>query len=267
MEFNPEKAKAWLSGVSIALPKLTEILRLSTTEVLIIGAGVFDIYYEQNWIPAFKRKTGDLDISVGLISGETDYAVVKDALVANGYENRDLQRQYRFFSPVKIPGGLTYIDLLAHPAGASISSELTRTVMGAGSGFSFIGVEFARLEAFKIEEHLFFPNPIAMVGLKRAAYLDDPTGRIKDLADIAELAWGIVDKGMHFEMSSLWTKVKGHVNAKQIRDMLRELGEGRSVAWDLDNARQELLRRNFSGSEIDDIIPARLTEWASYLTD
>jgi hypothetical protein len=265
MEFDPAKAKEWLTSASLTLPNLTTILETTTSEVLVIGAGVFDIYYGQGWIPAFKRKTGDLDLSVGLISGETDYTVLKNALLSHGYTNTDPMRQYRFFSPRKIPGGLTYIDLLAHPAASDISSDLTRTLMGAGSDFSFIGIDFARLEAFEIENRLFFPNPLAMVGLKRGAYLDNPTVRIKDLADIAELAWGIVEKGTHFEMSSLWSKVKEHTNATQIKEMLRELGTGESITWDLDNARQELLKRSFSGSEIDEIIPARLVEWANYL--
>jgi hypothetical protein len=104
-----------------------------------------------------------------------------------------------------------------------------------------------------------------MVALKRNAYLDDPNHRMKDLADIAELGWGIVEKGTHFEMGQLWQKLKSEKEAVEVRKTLAELGSGESRAWDLEDARQELLKRDFSGSEIDELIPARLTEWARYL--
>lgn len=264
MNFDAAIATKWLDQAAIGLPGLPQILHKTTSEVLIIGAGVFDIYFTQGWIPAFKRKTGDLDLSVGIFSGESDYEVMKTAILAEGYTNSD-QVSYRFFSPKQILGGLTYLDLLAHPAKQSISAEFTRSVMGAGPDFSFEGFELARTCAFKIDEKLSFPNPISMVGLKRAAYLDNPEKRVKDLADIAELSWGIVEKGTHFEMSELWEKIKSQPEAKIIRATLLELGSSRSVKWDLENARQELLKRNFSGSEIDDLLPERMLEWASYM--
>lgn len=265
MQFDQTKAKHWLNGVSLSLPNLKKILKQSTTEILIIGAGVFDIYFEQGWIPSFKRKTGDLDISVGLVSGVDDYTVIRDALINAGYANLDPRYSFRFFSPKKISGALTYIDLLAHPMKAGISSELTKRVMGVGPDFSFSGINFARIEAYKIEDRILCPNPLAMIALKRAAYLDNPTIRVKDLADIVELAWGIVEKGLHFEMGPLWKTVCKIEEAKQVRATLYELGKGESQSWDLDDARQELLKRNFSGSEIDELLPARLIEWTNYL--
>ncbi len=62
MQFDQEKAQAWLRGTALSLPAIDKIIKGSLSNTLIIGAGVFDIYYEQGWIPAFKRKTGDLDI-------------------------------------------------------------------------------------------------------------------------------------------------------------------------------------------------------------
>ncbi|MBI2604782.1 MAG: hypothetical protein HYW49_01755 [Deltaproteobacteria bacterium] len=66
MQADTEKASKWLIDSTVALPALDSILSQAKSEVLIIGAGVFSIYQEQDWIPQFKRKTGDLDLSVGL---------------------------------------------------------------------------------------------------------------------------------------------------------------------------------------------------------
>jgi|GEM_PF-4092128 len=265
MNFNRDLAADWLSSASAALPNLQNILSKAKSEVLIVGAGVFDIYHGQGWMPTLRRKTGDLDISVGLISGASDYNVLKEELLKNGYVNSE--KKYRFHSPKKLMGNLTHIDLLAHPAQKDISAELTQKVMGVGENFSFQGFSFAHLSAFRIDQKLLFPNPIGMVGLKRASYLDNPDKRIKDLADIAEFGWGIVEKGTHFEMASLWESLKQHEDAKQVRQLIAHLGGGESTIWDLANARQELLKRNFTGSEIDDLIPERLLEWVSYLPE
>lgn len=264
MKFDGQKALDWLTATATALPSLREILEKAVSEVLVVGAGVFDVYFGQGWTPAFKRKTADLDLSVGLYSGKNDYEILRRALLEHQYVP-DPQINYRYFSPRKIPGGLTYIDLLAHPLRDQVGAQDTKQVMGVGPDFSFAGFQFARLGAFAIIPRLICPNPLGMVGLKRAAYLDNPDTRIKDLADIAELAWGIVEKGTHFEMKSLWNSVKAYPEAGQVRLTLIELGSDSSTIWDLSNARQELLKRNFTSSEIDELIPQRLKEWASYL--
>ncbi|PWU22548.1 MAG: hypothetical protein C5B49_00435 [Bdellovibrio sp.] len=263
MQYDQKKAQAWLKGVSAALPNFAEIIHAAKSNLLVIGAGVFDLYASQGWTPSLRRKTGDLDLSVGLLTGADNYESLKKALLSFKYAVSDARMPYRFYSPNKIPGGLTYIDLLAHPVGQGISDEFAKKVMGVGSHFSLKGFQFADMESFNIEDKLTFPNPLAMVGLKRAAYLDDPE-RIKDLADIAELGWGIVERGTHFEMQALWEKIKGHPDAAEVRKVLVELACD-SVVWDLNSARQELLKRTFSGSDIDELIPSRLREWASYL--
>ncbi len=265
MNYDRRKAEDWLTAASVYLPNLQSILGKTKSEVLIIGAGVFDIYYEQGWIPSFKRKTGDLDLSVGLSTGEDDYTTLRDELLKNGYTVDNPEIEFRLFSPKKLPGGLTYIDLLAHPMSDTISDDRTQKIIGVGPSFSFRGFTFARTSAFKIHDKLYFPNPISMVGLKLAAYHDNPEKRVKDLADIAELTWGIVEKGTHFEMEELWYQIHNHPDAKVIRRALKEMGSGESVVWDLDSARQDLLNRSFSSSEIDETIPARLLAWAENL--
>lgn len=267
MKYSQQKAKDWLTTVSAALPNFSDILLAAKSQLLVIGAGVFDIYAVQNWTPPLRRKTGDLDLSVGLLTGADDYESLKKALLNFKYTISDPNMTYRFYSPSRHVGALTYIDLLAHPVGEGISDEFAKRVIGVGPQFSFTGFQFAEFEAFKIEEKIQFPNPLAMIGLKRAAYLDNPELRLKDLADIAELGWGIVERGTHFEMADLWQKIKGHSDAQQVRNVLKDLGSSESVTWDLNNARQELLKRNFSGSEIDDTIPSRLLDWANFLQD
>lgn len=267
MKYDQKEGRAWLKGVSAALPHFESILKAATSNLLVIGAGVFDIYASQNWTPPLRRTTGDLDLSVGLLTGATDYSSLKKALLSFKYTISDSHMPYRFYSPSKIAGGLTYIDLLAHPVGPGISDEFAKRVIGVGPQFSFKGFQFAEIEAFQIEEKIFFPNPIGMIGLKTAAYFDNPDLRIKDLADIAELGWGIVARGTHFDMGDLWQKLKSHTDAIEVRNVLTKLGSGESVAWDLENVRHELLKRTFTGSEIDDLIPLRLLEWADYLPD
>ena len=109
------KAVKWLVDSTAALPALDVILDQASSEVLIIGAGVFSIYQEQGWIPQFKRKTGDLDLSVGLVSGENDYVLLRDAFLENKYTTKAGDPKYRYYSPKQIPGLPNYVDLLAHP--------------------------------------------------------------------------------------------------------------------------------------------------------
>jgi hypothetical protein len=266
MKFDHERIKKWLANVTIQLPALDVILKGASTETLMIGAGVFEIYQELEWIPQFRRKTGDLDLSVGLVSGAKDYTALRDELIKNNYKNSDDTHKYRYFSPKPIPGAITYIDLLAHPASASVSTAEAIRTMGAGEAFSFVGFSFAAKEAFSITSHVRFPNPLGMWALKRASYLDDPLRRIKDLADIIELASGLVELGTHYDLEPLWKQLNTQPEATQVRQMLSALASGESVQWDIENARQELLSRNFSGDEIDGVILQRLSEVLEVLT-
>ncbi len=267
MEFDKSKAQNWLDYVSGALPGLWDILSSANSNLLLIGASAIDIYVSQNWCPALRRKTGDVDISVGLVSGDTDYLKIKNSLIALGYKINSPEIPYRFYPERQNPGGISYIDLLAHPASSSVSPEQSKRIMGIDGEFSFRGFQFAQKESLMISSRLFCPNVIAMVGLKSEAYLDRPEKRIKDLADIAELGWGLVERGTHFEMNTLWQKIKDDPSAKQVKKILLDLGSGESVKWDLENARQELLKRNFNDTEISETIPQRLTDWAQSLTE
>ncbi|MGK5085621.1 hypothetical protein WDW37_20215 [Bdellovibrionota bacterium FG-1] len=265
MKIDQGKIQKWLTHMTVQLPALDIVLRSASVDTLMIGAGVFEIYQELEWLPKFSRKTGDLDLSVGLVSGAHDYTSIRDALIANGYNHQETGPKYRYFSPTPIPGGMTYIDLLAHPASATVSSGEAIRTMGAGEGFSFAGFAFAAQEAFPITSRVWFPNPFGMWALKRASYLDDPVRRIKDLADMIELASGLVEKGTHFDLDPLWTRLKAQPEATQIRHMLCALASGESAQWDIENARQELLSRNFSSEDIEGNLLQRLLELVEVL--
>ena len=260
MHFEKAKAQSWLLGATASLPKIDVIIKGSPANTLVIGAGVFDIYYGQGWIPAFKRKTGDLDLSIGLVNDTSGYEVARDALLESGYRQTDQERQYRFYPPIKIPGALNYVDLLAHPASENISAKTARGIMGAGPGFSFAAMGFAMQEAYKIDQRIFCPHPIALAALKLRAYVDEPIIRLKDLADVVEMVWGLIEKGSHFEINDLWGKIKSHEEASFVRNALHALGRGESAQWDLAVVRRELDQRNFSDTDIEQIIPERLLE-------
>ena len=264
MEFEPNNGKKWLQSVVDSLPRLDEILRNNSSETLIIGAAVFDIYFAQGWVPEFKRKTADVDLSIGLVRNADAYEATCKALLDARYR-QDKDRPYRYFPEKESPGALAYVDVLAHPATTDVSDQRARTAMGVGPNFSLTAMPFARKEAFSIEEKIFFPNPIGFIALKLHAYQDEPLKRIKDLADIAELVWGLVEKGTHFQLENLWTKIKSDQEAAFVRQALRELGGGTSVRWDLDSARDELATRSFSTTDLDDVIPERLIEIVEFL--
>lgn len=257
MKYDRKLSQTWLKSLTGVLPKFDQIVHQLPTNTLVIGACVFDIYNVQGWLPALKRKTGDLDLSVGLINDDANYGVAKTELLNAGYTN-DPNIRYRFFPPREIPGALAYIDLLAHPASETVSEATAKAAMGAGPDFSFAAMNFAMTEVFEIEKNLSFPNPLALAALKLRAYHDEPLKRVKDLADVAEMTYGLVGKGMHFEMDDLWGRVKHHDEAKFVRTTLESLGNGGSTTWDLENASQELANRNFSNTEIEEVIPERL---------
>ncbi len=65
MKIDHEIIQKWLANVTVQLPALDVVLRSASTDTLLIGASVFEIYQEFEWMPNFRRKTGDLDLSVG----------------------------------------------------------------------------------------------------------------------------------------------------------------------------------------------------------
>jgi hypothetical protein len=126
-------------------------------------------------------------------------------------------------------------------------------------------MEFALKSAFEISTRVFCPHPIGLARLKMASYQDEPAERVKDLADLAELAFGIVQHGRHFEMDEWWAKWKNDLNSKFVKKVLADVGKQISPQWDLFNAEAELKKRLFSERDIDEVLPAQFREWADYL--
>ncbi len=211
-------------------------------------------------MPPLKRKTGDLDLSVGLIKGAADYTAICQILTDHGYKLEPKQPPYRYFPEKTLPGALAYIDLLAHPADAKISKAEAITAMHAGRGWSFAKFDFVRKTAFKLSANSIYPNPIALIALKAAAYEENPLERLKDLADIAELCWGLVEKGAHFQLAPLWENIRQHTEASEVKIILAALGGEESAKWVREAIEQELRSRNFSTEEIAETIPARILE-------
>jgi hypothetical protein len=77
MNIDVSKSGTWLARITAALPELDKVIAESESPILLIGAVVFDFYADQNWIPPLKRKTGDLDLSVGLVNGHEDYERIR----------------------------------------------------------------------------------------------------------------------------------------------------------------------------------------------
>lgn len=266
MKYDSSKSQLWLNQAETYLPGFRGILEQTPSPILIIGASVCDIFQVQGWIPTFRRRTGDVDLSVGLTSsGQGDHQWVRQRLMDHHY-TIDPTHPYRFHSPKANVSAISYIDLLADPVGSSSSSQQARAAMGVGDGFTLKGFSFARKAAFKILPMATFPNPIGFLALKREGYLDEPARRLKDLADIAEVTSGLVEAGTHFEIEDIWNQVKTDPEAQDVRRMLMDLGSGESVQWDIENVAGELSRRGFTKTDVDDIIPRRLIEFAEALS-
>lgn len=247
-----------------ALPNLNDILASANQPVLVVGAVTMDLYASQKWIPELRRKTGDLDLGVALHTGSADYTQLRETMTREGYQTRSFP--YRFFPPQRGKTNLAYIDLLAFPFGKNITDAQARKLMGVGADFSFSGMAFAYRHAFPFAEKLVCPNPFGFMALKRASYLDDPQNRRRDLADLIELVSGLVECGQHFEMSKLWSQMQNEAEGKHVKAMLEDLNHENSLEWDIDDVRQELLMRQFTSSDIDDLIPRRITNFLDFLT-
>lgn len=265
MKYDPQRAQAWIREQDLLLPGLKSVLEESRSEVLIIGATVFGLYAQQGWMPPFRRATGDIDLSVGLVSGEEDYRRFHDLLLQKGYlkSPRTAYRYHFGQIPTKLgaPGVRAYIDVLAHPQSQQISTHDAIQAMGAGAEFSYAGFEAATLEPFRIFEHVSFPNPFGLLALKRSAYVEDPLRRVKDLADIIELVSGLVSQRTHFEMSELYKKVSMQPDIQKVTDMLQGLAREESVDWDIQNASQELLKRHYTREEVEETLRERMHDF------
>jgi hypothetical protein len=171
---------------------------------------------------------------------------------------------YRYHPPKMLPGGYSYIDLLAHPADQSTRPEVAAQAMGAGPSFSFKGFHFAQSNAFSLQKNISFPNPFGLMSLKRESYMDEPVKRTKDFADIVELVSGLVEKGTHFEIEELWSRVSKKPEAKRIKEMFQMI-INEDTRWDLYEIRNDLRQRNFDDTFIDETLPQRIKDFHDIL--
>ncbi|MFZ4404413.1 MAG: hypothetical protein ACOYOK_09960 [Pseudobdellovibrionaceae bacterium] len=259
MKLDSSKLNTWIQSKETYLPGLGQLLSNSKSNILIIGASVFEFYQIQNWMPPFKRKTGDIDLSIGIIGDSSLYDAGKNILTSIKY-TVDKYQPYRFKPPLVMPGGFSYIDLLAHPANKTTRPEVAAQAMGVGPGFSFKAFDFAMTEAFSLTKNVSFPNPFGLIALKQVSYLDEPAKRVKDFADIVELICGLVETGTHFEMDDLWSKVSKKEEAQDIKRMLNSI-EKEESKWDIEDIRKELLGRDFNATFIDETLPQRLKDF------
>lgn len=266
MKFDQGVAIGWLKSVETYLPGFNEALNETNSEILLIGAAVLQNYAIQGWIPPLRRSTGDLDISVGLYTAVDEaYQIIKSKLLDSGFK-QDSTHSYRLHSPVKIVSGYNYVDILAHQASDGVTTRAVQQKMGVGEGFNLDGMPFARFESYQISPRLQIPNVFSFLNLKQIAYTDNPTKRVKDLADIIECISGFVNSGTHFELHELWLKVKDHSEAKNLKSILYGLGSGENVQWDIENARAELSYRKFSEEEIDDTLLRNILDFIEELS-
>jgi hypothetical protein len=266
MKFDVNKLKTWMPTREQQLPGITKLLANSKAEILIIGAAVFEFYEMQDWIVPLRRKTGDIDISVGLLESDADYKSAKAILDSNKYKV-DAYHPYRYHSPKKTPGGYTYVDLLAHPANPETSTHLAIQTMGVGPGFTFNGFGFAKIRSFPLIKNVIFPNPFGLMALKRESYLSDPVKRVRDFADIVELIDALSEKAVHYDMENLWKELSAEPAAKQIKTMLLEMRNQEVPGnWDFDNIRNELKSRSYTNEYIDSTLLQRVKDFGDFLT-
>lgn len=266
MKFDENKLKPWLPRKELQLPGLTKLLTNSKAEILIIGAAVFEFYEMQGWTVPLKRKTGDIDLSIGLLESDSDYRIAIEILESEKYKV-DEYHPYRYHSPKKVPGGYTYIDLLAHPANPKSSPHLALQTMGVGPDFTFNSFSFAKIKSYPLIKNVIFPNPFGLIALKRESYLSDPIKRIRDFADIIELTDALTEKAAHYEMIDLWKKISEEPEACLIKAMLSKMRNQEATGdWDFDNIRKELKDRNYKDDYIDGTLLQRVKDFDDLLS-
>ncbi len=270
MKVDSDKAKLWLSEVGSLLPEFSKIVSNLQSPTLLIGASVMEFYALQGWIPPLSRKTGDVDLSVGIVSKTgVEYQHVKNLLLNLGYKS-DPRMPYRFFPSSKIPGATAYLDLLAHPIASNASESAARKAMGVEESFSLKAFSFAQLKALVIQKNLFTPNPLGFIGLKIEAYQDEPLKRRKDFADIVELISGLVSNGLHFELPDIWKKVRDNSDSEKIFTVLSAIRDDSSSAWDLEDIQSEFSGRGLASrnpTEDQELFKRQIREFISVLEE
>lgn len=245
MEIDLKRYEDWLTELEQLLPNIKRILKSTESSILVIGAAVLELYAMHNWIPKLRRQTGDLDLSIGITTDNLHlYDALKKTFLSYHY-TQDPEILFRLHPPKNRAGVNGYVDLLAHPATAKTSDHLARRAMNVADSFSMRGYDFASLAMLRAARKINFPNPLGFIRLKIEAYQDNPIKRLKDFADIVELITGLVHKGTHFELGSIWSVVKPHLDSKKIEQLLLCLEQDSSLEWDIDEIKTDLITRGF----------------------
>jgi hypothetical protein len=211
-----------------------------------------------------RGQTGDLDISLGLVSSTDEYEKFVSEFELLRY-TPDEEHPYRWKSPTQIPGAMSYVDILSHPTSSAISENAARVKMGVGPDFSLNGMNFAMATAHKLGQSAIVPTFVAMLALKLYAYRDSPDKRRKDFADIVEICWSLVERGGHFDLDDEWNTALKHPEGVFVSEALAGIANDTSTAWDLEDIRQELLSRKFSEDDVDSVIQRRFKEIAGLI--
>lgn len=260
MKFDQLKAKKWLHSVDHSLPGIESILNLSKSPVLILGAGALELFSEIGWIAPLRRgQTGDLDLSIGLVKSANEYAQFVSELKSRNYRLDDLH-PYRWHSPKPIAGAMTYIDVLSHPTSSAITEGQARQQMGVGADFSLNGMNYAMTTGHRLSGNIIVPAFIGMLALKIYSYENNPDKRRKDLADVVEICWGLVERRNHLALSAEWAKVKAESESQYVKATLEKIISGKLSLWDLEEIENELFTRNFSRENIESTAQRRIEE-------
>jgi len=237
--------EVWLRETDLYLPNFSKILTQVNNEIFLIGAVVLNLYSRMNLIGTLTRQTGDIDMSVGLISDTKEYTDLKDAFLSAGYIQDD-RLKYRLHTPQKHAQGFSYIDLLAHPKNHKDKLRV-QNLIGVGPEWSFDEIYFSLHEKIKILKNIFIPNPIGFIALKMASYDHNPTERQRDLVDISEVIDGLVKQNHSSDMKQIWKKMAAHNGSmiKQVSKMLKSLSGEMGTQYDFDDVEQELLGRGY----------------------
>lgn len=248
MQFDKAKLGSWIETIDESLPRLFEVVSAARGRGLVLGASVLQIYRDQGWLHR-ARATGDLDLSIGVITSTQEYDDLRAKLLALGYLASDAERHFRLFSPVKTALSVSYVDLLAHPEG-QVSEQETRAAMGVGDGWSFAEIDFAQLSALAMTKNIVAPNPIGFLALKRASFQDDPR-RVRDLVDMVDVVFDLVNKALHYELRDQWMAMRTAQpqQASKVRDMLLGIIQERAD-WDFLIAEQEFTSRGYDIDEV-----------------
>jgi hypothetical protein len=229
---------------------LDDILASYHHDVLVIGAVVLQFYKAQGWIQ-IARRTGDVDLSIGVTATANDYLRIRQSIMGAGY-SQDPEKDYRLiFDKSAAPCGPFSIDLLVHPK-SGVSEHDARQLMGVGEEWDFSGVLYGLANSYRVDHRYLVPNPVGFLGLKRSSYVLDPR-RVKDLVDIVDVIKGFVTTGEHYDLKPVFNDMRtgNPETTALVVHMLRELGREESTEWDLGRAEQEFLQRGYTTDDLE----------------